>query len=224
VQKTGVVREQRELRRNFYYFGNRRTLYFFEEFRTYPDRTRNVRQTTFEGSHIVRQVQAASLDWRDKTWRFVNGSVRTFAADTSRVATFDTLVDTVLSASPAEMTVRIKSLEEMSYWELADFIKKVHRQGEKVSMYMADLYFKIALPTMNCIVLLLGISITARAGRKGAGVLFGVGLLITFAYWIIAQFALAFAHTGELSPMAGAWFGNAIFLVLGLVLYWRAQL
>jgi lipopolysaccharide export system permease protein len=222
VARTGAARAHRELRRDFYYLADKRTMYHFEEFRTFPTGTRNVWQLQFDGHRIAHRVQAASLEWRAGAWSFVSGSTRQFHADTALVTAFDTLADTLLRATPEEMVVRIKGKEEMSYWELADYIDKVRRQGEKVWMHMADLYFKIAYPAMNCIVLLLGVAITARAGRKGSAVLFGVGLLITFAYWIIAQFALAFAHTGQLSPLAGAWSANMVFAALGLVLYRRA--
>lgn len=219
---TGAARLNREYRRDFYYFGGPSTLYRFEEFRTHPNMTRNVWRQQFDSNQVTSRITAASLAYRDSTWYFIDARVRTFAGDTARIAGYDTLRDSVLDVSPDEMVVQLKKPEEMSYWELQDFIAKVRRQGEKVWMYTADLYFKIALPAMNLIVLIIGIAITARAGRKGTAVLFGVGLLITFAYWIIAQFGLAFAHTGQLSPLAGAWLGNALFLVLGALLYRRA--
>jgi len=76
---------------------------------------------------------------------------------------------------------------------------------------------------MNFIVILLGISISARAGRKGGAVLFGIGLLLTFSYWIISQFGLVFAENGQISPIIGAWFGNSLFLMIALFLYMRAS-
>jgi lipopolysaccharide export LptBFGC system permease protein LptF len=76
---------------------------------------------------------------------------------------------------------------------------------------------------MNFIVILLGLSISARAGKKGGAVLFGIGLLLIIAYWIISQFGLAFAENGQLSPVAGAWFGNIVFFTLALILYSRAS-
>ncbi|MBD3242590.1 MAG: LptF/LptG family permease [Chitinivibrionales bacterium] len=221
--RTGRKRAHREFRRNFFYFGDNRSIYCFQEFRTHPTRTKNVWRERFDGSRIEERVQAASLDYIDSTWYFIDGVARTFTEDSSMVMRFDTLLDTVLTATPDEMVVRLKGKEEMSYWELADYIQKVKRQGEKVIGYMADLHFKIALPTMNLIVLLLGVSITARSGRKGGAVLFGVGLLLTFGYWILSQFALAFARNGHMPPLAGAWLGNACFLLLGLVLFKRAM-
>jgi lipopolysaccharide export LptBFGC system permease protein LptF len=84
------------------------------------------------------------------------------------------------------------------------------------------LYFKIAYPIMNFIVILLGISISARAGRKGGAVLFGIGLLLAFTYWIVSQFGLAFAQNGQISPLLGAWLGNILFSVIALFLYAKA--
>lgn len=220
--QSGARRSSREFRRNFYYFGNRQTIYCFEEFRTQPQRTKNVWRESFDGNRITERVQAQSLEYRDSTWRFINGSIRSFYDDSSLVQSFDTLRDTVLTSSPEEMVVRIKGKEEMSYWELKSFIDKVAKRGEKVSQYSAELYFKIALPIMNFIVILLGISITAKMGRKGGAMLFGVGLMATFAYWIIARFALAFAQNGQIPALVGAWFGNVLFLILGLFLYRKA--
>ena len=76
---------------------------------------------------------------------------------------------------------------------------------------------------MNFIVILLGIAITARAGRKGSAVLFGIGLMMTFAYWLISRFAIVFAQNGHLPTLVGAWIGNVIFFVLGLFLYRKAS-
>jgi len=82
----------------------------------------------------------------------------------------------VLKAVPFEMVAQIKSPEEMGYWELEGFINAASRRGEPVQKYQGQLEFKKALPWMNFIVILLGIALTARAGRKGSAVLFGIGL------------------------------------------------
>ncbi|MFW6245720.1 MAG: LptF/LptG family permease, partial [Fibrobacterota bacterium] len=91
-----------------------------------------------------------------------------------------------------------------------------------VDKYLAELEFKIALPFMNFIVILLGIAITARAGRKGGAALFGISLFMTFFFWLISRFALVFAQNGHIPTTVGAWIGNAIFLFIGLVLYRKA--
>jgi lipopolysaccharide export system permease protein len=223
VKSHGATSAQQEYRRNFYYFGDNRTIYHFDEFRTSPCLTRNVWRQTLEGSSVVQRVSAESADYKNNRWVFKKGLLRIFRGDSVSALTFDTLVDTILNVRPQDMVAQIRSPEEMSYWELASYVDKTRRRGEDVSKWRAQLDFKIALPMMNFIVIILGISISARAGRKGGAVLFGIGLLLIFAYWIISQFAIAFAQNGQLPPLIGAWFGNLLFLAIALPLYGRAS-
>ncbi|MGB7567388.1 MAG: LptF/LptG family permease [Chitinivibrionales bacterium] len=219
TQQKGAVTEGQEYRRDFYYFGNEGTIYFFKELRTGQAQARGVWRETYEGNGISRKIIAEGAGYKNGSWKFTKGTIRSFDATSSTVLTFDTLLDTILKVSPKDMVVQIKSPEEMSYWELSNFADKTRRRGEDVSRYKAQLYFKIALPVMNFIVILLGISISARAGRKGEAVLFGIGLLLAFSYWIISQFSLAFAQNGQIPALLGAWVGNILFSIIAIFLY-----
>jgi lipopolysaccharide export system permease protein len=213
----------REFRRNFYYFGDRTTMYVFQEFGTRPQVARGVWRETFDTSSIRERIQAESMIHDSTGWRFVRGTVRKFDAEGALSEPFDTLRDAVLKAEPIDMVARIKAIEEMSYWELKEFIETAQRRGEQVRQYLGELEFKIALPFMNFIVILLGVAITARAGRKGIAVLFGIGIGIAFAFYLLSRFAIVFAQNGYLPTMVGAWIGNAIFFALGTVLYGKAS-
>jgi lipopolysaccharide export system permease protein len=219
----GAPAARQEYRRNFYYFGDSRNIYFFSEFRTEPLMAKNVWRETFDGPLIRTRITADGADFKNGRWSFLKGIKRTFRKDSVSVVTFDTLADTILAVGPQDMVAQIRSPEEMSYWELAGFVDKSRRRGEDVSKWDAQLDFKIALPFSILIVILLGISISARAGRKGGAVLFGIGLMLCFSYWIISQFAIAFAQNGQLPPLFGAWFGNLLFLAIALPLYRKAS-
>jgi lipopolysaccharide export system permease protein len=222
IKKKNVVSAQ-ESRHDFYYFGDDKNIYFFKNFKVSAAKAENVWKETYSGSIIVNKITAAEAVYRNRSWYFINGNRRTFDSTGQIMTPFDTLRDTLLTSKPADMAAVIKSPEEMSYWELRGFVDKTRRRGENVARYRAQLNFKLALPVMNFIVILLGISISARAGRKGGAVLFGIGLLLTFSYWIISQFSLAFAQNGQIPPMIGAWFGNSLFLIIALFLYTKAS-
>jgi len=213
----------REFRHDFYYFGTPTTLYHFREFSTYPQRAVDIWRDNWNESRLAERIKAASMEYDSTGWKFINGSIRSFGGDTSSLHYFDTLSDTVLQVSPSTMVARIKVKEEMSYWELASFIETAKRRGENVDKYAAELDFKLAFPFMNFIVILLGVAITARTGRKGNPVLFGIGLLITFSYWLISRFSLVFAQNGHIPNLVAAWFSNGVFLLLGLFLYRKAS-
>jgi lipopolysaccharide export system permease protein len=213
----------REFRRNFFYFGDLNTMYVFREFGTHPQIARGVWREKFDTSSIMERIQAENMVHDSTGWRFIRGTIRTFGPDGAASTPFDTLRDTLLCAEPIDMVARIKSPEEMSYWELQGFIGAAKRRGEDVRKFLGELEFKIALPFMNFIVILLGVAITARAGRKGVAMLVGIGLGLAFAFYLISRFAIVFAQNGHLPVIVGAWIGNAVFLVLGLFLYRKAS-
>jgi lipopolysaccharide export system permease protein len=213
-----------EYRRNFYYFGDRKTIYMFQEFNTSPQLARGVWREIFDSSSLKERIQAEGMIHDSTGWRFTKGAIRRYGVDGCTYTPFDTLHDSLLAVPPEIMVARIKSKEEMSYWELRGFIEATKRRGEQVRKYLGDLEFKLAFPLMNFIVILLGVAITARIGRKGSALLFIIGLVMVFAYWLISQFAIAFAQNGYMPIFVGAWIGNAIFLVLGLLLYRKASL
>jgi len=214
----------KEYRRDFYYFGNRTTLYSYDEFSTSPFFVNGPVRLRYNKSKIIERVKAQSAIYSDSTgWAFINAEIRDFTKEPFEVRTVDTLKDAILTTKPSQMVARIKNKEEMSYWELSKFIDAAKKRGEKVDKYLGELEFKVALPFMNLIVILLGISITARAGRKGGAMLFGIGLALAFSYWIISRFSIVFAQNGHMPILFGAWLGNILFTIIGLVLYRKAS-
>ncbi|KMQ50124.1 hypothetical protein CHISP_2984 [Chitinispirillum alkaliphilum] len=214
---------RREYRRNFYYFGNPNTMYYFEEFSTEPQFARKVQRQIFRNDGIAERIDAAEMIYdKHNGWKFIDGQKRTFDEDQSALVTFQSFYDTILTAAPSEMTQRVRSERELSYWELRNYIDMAKRRGEQVHRLVAEMEFKIALPLMNFVVILLGIAITARMGRKGGPVLFGIGLGLTFSYYLISQIAIVFAQNGHISPLTGAWIGNVFFFTIGIILYRKA--
>jgi lipopolysaccharide export system permease protein len=222
VSSIGRVSGLREFRRHFYYFGNPNTMYVYDEFSTVPQRARGVKRERFRRNRVVERITAKEMLYDSTGWRFVNGSVRSFSDAGATLTPFDTLSDSILTVKPVDMVAKIKGKEEMSYWELRGFIEAAKKRGEKVQKYMGELDFKLALPFVNFIVVLLGIAITARSGRKGGAVFFGIGLGLVLAFLIMARLAIVFAQNGYIPTLVGAWIANVFFLLLGLVLYKRA--
>jgi lipopolysaccharide export system permease protein len=184
-----------------------------------------VQRNRFAGSRISENIQAQSMyfDTITRHWSFIKGEHKSFSDSSYKLAIFDTLIDSTLSASPNQMVVRIKSVDQMSYWELKHVMELAQKRGEKISRYQADLNFKIALPFMNFIVMLLGFAIIARAGKKGSTIAFGIGLILVFSYWVLSQFILSLGKNETLNPMVSAWACNIFFLIIGLFLYRRAS-
>ncbi len=210
--------------RNFYYFSDKNTTYSFEELRTAPFYSRGASRVQFSGNRIAKRIDATRMDYVNGKWTFVGAAIRTFAdSGKCSLAHVALLPDSILPVNPDQMVAPIKEIAELSYWEMSQQIKAARMRGEDASRYQADLDFKVALPFMNFVVMLVGLSITARVGRKGGAVAFGMGLGLVFAYWIGSQFLLALGKNGTMNPTVSAWIGNVLFLVIGFLLYQRAS-
>jgi len=218
-QSAAVVREYR---RNFFYFAAPNVMYFWNEFCTLPQSFRGVRRYTFTPNGLRERVDAAEAEYDSTGWRFVKGTARSFATDNIAAKSFESMPDDILTAVPSDIVKRVKTKEAMSYWELSSYIEAAKHRGEKAQKYLAELQFKIALPFMNFIVILFGVSLASRTGRRGGTALFGIGLLLSFLYWILSRFALVFAQNGYLPTLVGAWIGNVIFFIVGIALYRKA--
>jgi len=216
---TGTIRE---FRRFFYYFAEPNIVYFYNEFCTDPQYFKGVRRYTFAPGRITERIDAAEAEFDGTQWTLFNGQARTFSDGDAKTEKFSSRTDEILNQPPMDIVKRIKFKWEMSYWELSNHIEAAKRRGENVRKLTAELDFKIAQPFMNFIVILFGLSLAARTGRRGGAALLGVGLLLSFLFWILNRFLLVFAQNGYVPALAGAWLGNAIFLVLGLILYRKA--
>ncbi len=212
----------KEFRRNFYYFANPEVVYYFGEFSTIPLYTRTVVREIFSNNQIIHRLEAEQMIYDSTGWSFSNGTIRDFGDTLTKITSFTSFKDTILTATPVQMVAKIKNKEEMSYWELKRFMEAARKRGENVQKYMGELDFKIALPFMNFIVILLGVAITARTGKKGGAVFFGIGLAMCLIYWIISRIAIVIAQNGHMPTLFGAWIGNIIFFLIGIILYARA--
>jgi len=232
--KAGISREERkkkkiqsprELKPDFYYFLNDKTVYRFREFRAEPALSEGVLRTRVTSNKVKEYIMADRMENNGRKWLFIKGYRRLFCDDSVVCKYFDTLADSLMNTTPEEMSAQLTrtSADYLSYWELQALIEKVKKVGEKVSGYRADLNFKIALPFMNFVVILLGLSITGRVGKKGSAIAFGVGLGLAFTYWVFSQILLSFGKSEIINPVLAAWAGNVVFFIVGVFLYKKAS-
>ena len=100
----------------------------------------------------------------------------------------------------------------MSYQDLRKYIVNFGGAGERmIRGLLVELHYKIALPLISLIIILIGAPfamITTRGGVLiGIGMSIGIGLL----YYAFIAISLAFGKAGILPPFLAAWLGNLVF-------------
>jgi len=221
-----VPTELSESRRNFYYFSDANTAYFFRRITTSPPRYETVVKYSFENYRIKSITTADILDYdlEKNRWIIPEGKEKILQKDGRIVVNkLSQAVLTDLVQKPVDMLKPIRKIEQMSYSELKKGIENAKQRGEKTQKYLADSNFKFSLPLMNVVVVLVGVAATARSTKRGGAVHFGAGLVFVFIYWVIAQFLIVLGRNESVNPIVAAWSATIIFLGVGFFLYTKAS-
>jgi lipopolysaccharide export system permease protein len=124
-----------------------------------------------------------------------------------------------LRLGPEFFSTEVKSSEEMNYFELREYVRRIRSSGQWVPDLATQLHNKIATPVVCVVMVLVALPFAFRFGRQGA--LYGVGLAILLG--IVLQVVIAFFTTlGEaavLPPWIAAWGPNVLFSLLSLYLF-----
>lgn len=112
-------------------------------------------------------------------------------------------------------------------FEDARSITTLYQDSQRESMSADDrrqtrvlFHRKVAEPFTNLALLLVAVPLSLKYART-RGVAFGMSLIVTLVWYLFYTFGQMFAQSGQLPVWLGAWLGNIVFAVLGLVLLMR---
>jgi len=119
--------------------------------------------------------------------------------------------------SPDFFKEALKKPEEMGITELRKYIKKLENAGFEDRKLDVDLHSKISYPFTNFFMMLIGLSLSV--GGKAGGGLFaaGLGLFISFVYWLMYTFSLSMGYAGIVPPAISTWLAP---IMLGMTAYY----
>jgi lipopolysaccharide export system permease protein len=172
---------------------------------------------------LLDRFDARQAHWTPDGWEISDGAYRELRADGSVDTTPFALTSVELSEDIGEFTKFQKRGEDMSYWELREYIAKLQAAGFQVKGYLVDLYSKLSFPLVNLVMVLVGIPFSLQSPRSGR--VFGIGLAIAImaGYLVVHYVALSFARADLLPPFVAAWAANVIFFGIGVSLFLRAR-
>jgi lipopolysaccharide export system permease protein len=169
------------------------------------------------------QWQAKEGLWTPEGWRLFNGTERVFTNQNQlgRQRSFKEK-QTTLMEKPTDLVPKDIEPEEMNLRELGQHIRRLEILGIETRKAEVERYMKTALPWANLIIVLLGIPFAFNK-RGGTVRAVAVALGVAFAYFGLLQVGRAVGLRPWCPPLVGAWLANAIFLAVGLRLFWRMR-
>jgi lipopolysaccharide export system permease protein len=184
----------------------RPTLYFFDE-----------------SFHLIERIDGQRAVWDQGKWRIEKGIIQRATEEGTYRPTKFTDLYLVLEETPETFIRREKDPEEMSYWQLKRYAKRVLMEGYDNTRYLVDMNFKIAFPLIILIMVLTGTPISLKVERGGAALAIFIGIGICFLYLLTLGLTRSLGLSGILPATLSAWLGNLIFLFLSIYLMMKVE-
>jgi lipopolysaccharide export system permease protein len=212
-----------------YYFSERNIhikvghdLYMYiESYNNQANRGNRFTLEKIQGTQLLEKLSAEALQWNVQTeqWRLVNWKSRKFDGFYEEIS-FGDQMDTVLNIHPKDFENTYRLYETFTLTELDQFIGELQSRGaDNIEIYMIEKYFRFTSPFAIIILTFIGLIVSARKARGGAGFQIALGFLIAFIYIIFFIFTRSIAEVGGMNPALAVWIPNLIFAGVGLVMY-----
>ncbi|MEE9610716.1 MAG: LPS export ABC transporter permease LptG [Desulfatiglandales bacterium] len=166
---------------------------------------------------LIKRIDAKSVSWVDERWLFREGMINTLQPD----GTFQTEIFTKriipLPETPSDFLVPEINTEEMSFFELWKYAKKLGREGYDTTRYLTDMHAKLSFAFFSLILAILAIPFSLQIGPRGGSIAIGItfSMIIAFIYYLFMALSLALGRTGTLHPFIAAWISNFLFGLVG---------
>ncbi len=142
--------------------------------------------------------------------------------DQYQISTFETTdIPIQIPASQNSQEREPTSLAEIKFADLL----RIARTADPVTRRwnLIEYHRRLALPTACIVLALVGIplGLSSKKGGKSSG--FVLTILLVFLYYSISLIGVSFARQGHVSPAAGVWLADFVFLVGGVFLLWQSE-
>lgn len=196
--------------------------YFYVQ--TYNNQSHEGNLCTLEnlqGSQLISRLKADRIRWIPEAgkWRLENVRIFNFTGKGEGLIHLP-VTDTLLSIRPKDFESQYMKFETLTNSELSSFLSELKNRGaDNTETYEVEQYLRITYPFSVIILTMIGVILSARKTREGAGLQIAMGFVLAFIYIIFYITSRTIAQAGSMDPLLACWMPNIVFSAIGVVLY-----
>lgn len=176
---------------------------------------------TIDDGVLIDKMEATRMEWQEETekWRLRNWKKREIDG-MNEIFTSGSVLDTTLRIHPKDFASNYSKFETLTMNELYEYLEELRMRGaDNIEVYEIEKYVRYTAPFAALILTFIGLGVSARKTRGGAGFQIALGFLLAFVYIIFFIFSRTSAEAGGMAPIVAIWIPNIIFTVIGLIIY-----
>jgi len=176
---------------------------------------------------IRERIDAKKIIWNSDSskWSVSDYSVRQFNQDgletNVMIGSKDSLME--LGFLPNDIQQQARKPDELDYYRLTERIVQLKANGVDTIKWEVTRYIKISFAFTNLIVILCGIPLVVLKEKNSLSFGAGASVFVIFGYYALIKFGQSLGFKGIVEPLASAWLGNIIFVLVALLLFWRSK-
>jgi len=211
----------------FVFIGSDHSDWYFRRYSGITKKGDNVSLVLQNNGKPVARYDAKNIEWNDtsSSWILFNGWSRYFSPEGNLTANkFKTMdIGKQTSVLPEDIINERQSHEEMNSKQISRRIGILRRSGEDTKKMETQWHFKFSGPITALVTLIIALSLSHKYSRSGAlSQQFGIGIIMTFSYYIVVRVGLQMGENGILDPWLGAWIGHIIYGIAALTMLFRS--
>ncbi len=176
---------------------------------------------TIKDNGLINKLSSKRIQWDtlSSQWKLTDWQMRALNGD-GETMSFGTELDTLINLQPRDFESTYGYHETLTNQELNDFIDLLKLRGDDgVRFYENERHIRNMSPFAALILTFIGVIVSARKSRGGAGFQIAFGFLLAFIYIILFILSRAIADAGSMNPVLAVWLPNIVFSMVGLFMY-----
>ena len=194
---------------------------YFKYYDNQKEQAHQVILEQMQGSFLKARLSARYMKWDSlqNKWSLINWRRRELLAIGEKLSTGQQ-IDTTLQIKPKDFESTYKLNEALTIPELDAHIELLRERGDTtVNLYKVEKYTRYMQPFSVLLLTFMGVLVSARKSRKGAGFLIALGALISFVYIFFFVLVKSMAEAGSMPPLLAVWMPNIVFGAVSLLFF-----
>jgi len=202
------------------FFRENNRFYFFKKYSPQRKEVNDILVIEYIKGNIKEIISAERARWElGQGWVLYNGKIYVLDSKNEMLLQGEFKEQKIVfNRNPNQIISSTKPINEMSIWELMDQIRFFKESGLNLRHLWTELYIRFALPFTCPVFAILALGLGLQTRKGGRSLSFGLSVITIFVYYVIFSLGRSLAKAGTISPVLGAWLGNIIFLIIGLLL------